>query len=49
LNAAKIYGIDVKEKRNVLPKDTLERVKTVYLEQGPQRDNAAYGWVRADD
>jgi predicted TIM-barrel fold metal-dependent hydrolase len=49
LNAAKIYGIDAKEKRKVLPKDTLERVKTVYLEQGPQRDNAAYGWVRADD
>ena len=49
LTAAKIYGINVKEKRNVLPKDTIERIKTVYLEQGPQRDNAAYGWVRADD
>jgi len=49
LNAAKIYGVDPKEKRNNLPKDTLEKLKAAYLEQGPQRNNAAYGWVRADD
>ena len=50
LNAAKIYGVDVKAKRNPLPADTLDRLKTAYLEQGkPERDNAAYGWVRADD
>ncbi len=49
LNAARIYGIDVKEKRTNLPKDTLERIKTAYVDSGRQSENAAYGWVRADD
>jgi predicted TIM-barrel fold metal-dependent hydrolase len=49
LNAAKIYGIDVKAKRNPLPPDTLTRIKTSYLDHSPLRDNAIYGWVRADD
>jgi predicted TIM-barrel fold metal-dependent hydrolase len=49
LNAAKLYKIDVKAKRKGLPGDTLERLKTAYLEDGGQRSNAAYGWVRADD
>jgi uncharacterized protein len=49
LNAAKIYGIDVKAKRTPLPADALDRLKTTYLDNGGQRDNAAYGWVRADD
>jgi uncharacterized protein len=49
LNAAKIYGIDVKAKRNALPADALERLKLAYLENGGERSNAAYGWVRSDD
>ncbi len=49
LNAAKIYGIDVKAKRSALPADALEKLKTAYLETGGERSNAAYGWVRADD
>jgi uncharacterized protein len=51
LNAAKIYGGDPKAKRNALPPDTIDRLKTAYLEEGGKykRDNAAYGWVRADD
>jgi len=49
LNAARIYGLDVKAKRNALPADTLERLKTAYLDRGGQRSNGAYGWVRADD
>jgi predicted TIM-barrel fold metal-dependent hydrolase len=49
LNAARIYGIDVTAQRKALPADTLERLKTAYLERGGRRDNAAYGWVRADD
>jgi predicted TIM-barrel fold metal-dependent hydrolase len=48
LNAAKLYGVDVAAKRNALPKDALSNLKQVYLHQGGQRDNAAYGWVRAD-
>jgi hypothetical protein len=49
LNAAKLYNIDLKAKRNPLPSDALSRLKTAYLDQGPQPTNAAYGWVRADD
>jgi len=48
LNAAKIYGVDVSAKRNAFPKDTLSQLKVAYLEHGGQRDNFAYGWVRAD-
>ncbi len=49
LNAARIYGVDVKMQRKALPADTLEKLKTAYLDRGGRRDNAAYGWVRADD
>ena len=49
LNAARIYGIDVKAKRTALPADALSKLKTAYLEQGGQRENGAWGWVRADD
>lgn len=49
LNAAKLYRINVKTKRNALPADALSRLKTAYLDRGGQRENAAYGWVRADD
>jgi hypothetical protein len=48
LNAAKIYGIDVKAKRNALPRDSLSKVKMTYRDQGGMSENAAYGWVRAD-
>ena len=48
LNAAKLYGVDVNAKRNALPKDALSRLKVVYQGEGGKRDNAAYGWVRAD-
>ena len=49
LNAARLYKIDVKKKREPFPADTLERLKTAYLDQGGLRSNAAYGWVRAGD
>jgi len=32
-----------------LPADTLEKIKTAYLDGGGQRSNEVYGWVRADD
>jgi hypothetical protein len=48
LNAARLYGVDVSARRNALPGDTLSRLKTAYLDRGGLRDNAAYGWVRAD-
>jgi predicted TIM-barrel fold metal-dependent hydrolase len=49
LNAAKLYKVNVKAKRNALPPDALDRLKTAYVESGELRSNAAYGWVRADD
>lgn len=49
LNAAKIYGIDAGIEIQRFPKDTLSKLKTAYLEEGGQRDNAAYGWVRDED
>ncbi len=49
LNSAKLYNVNVKEKRNALPADGLEKLKAAYLESGGQRSNAAYGWVRAGD
>jgi uncharacterized protein len=49
LNAAKLYNVNVKAKRNALPADALDKLKSAYLDQGGQRENAAYGWVRATD
>ncbi len=49
LNAAKLYNVNVKAKRNALPADALDKLKTAYLDHGGQRENAAYGWVRATD
>ena len=48
LNAARLYGVDVNAKRKALPTDTFSKLKVTYQEQGGQRENAAYGWVRAD-
>ncbi|MBM3728069.1 MAG: hypothetical protein FJW40_21910 [Acidobacteria bacterium] len=49
LNAARLYKIDLKKKRNPLPKDALDHLKDSYLAEGGQRNNFAHGWVRADD
>jgi predicted TIM-barrel fold metal-dependent hydrolase len=49
LNAAKIYGVDLKKKRNPLAADALDKLKTAYLEHGPKPAMEASGWVRADD
>ena len=48
LNAAKIYGVDVAAQRKASPTDALSKLKQAYLNHGGQRENAAYGWVRAD-
>ena len=49
LNAARVYGVDLKAKRKAFPDDTVSRLKTAYLDRGGRRGNGAYGWVRADD
>jgi predicted TIM-barrel fold metal-dependent hydrolase len=48
LNAAAIYKVDVAAKRQALPKDAFSKLQPTYLGMGGQRENAAYGWVRAD-
>ena len=48
-NAATVYGVDVQAKRKGYPKDALSKLKDKYLSLGIPRNNAAYGWVRADD
>jgi hypothetical protein len=49
LNAAKLYKVDAKAKRTAFPADTLDKLKTAYVDGGGQRSNIAYGWVRAND
>jgi hypothetical protein len=49
LNAAKLYGVDLKKKRQALPADALDKLKIAYEVGGGERSNGAYGWVRADD
>jgi predicted TIM-barrel fold metal-dependent hydrolase len=44
-NAARIFKIDVAAKRNEVPKDYLDRMKTAYREQGPRPSHRFYGWV----
>lgn len=48
LNAARLYGVDPKAQRKALPNDVLSKVKQAYIDRGGMRDNAAYGWVRAE-
>ena len=48
LNAAKIYGVDADEQRKNIAKDELSKLAAAYRENGGQRENAAYGWVRDD-
>jgi predicted TIM-barrel fold metal-dependent hydrolase len=48
-NAARLYKIDLKAKRNALPSDALTKLKAEYRDRGGQPSNAANGWVRADD
>jgi predicted TIM-barrel fold metal-dependent hydrolase len=45
LNAARIYKIDIKEKRKAIPQDYMSRIKTAYQENGAERTNNFYGWV----
>lgn len=49
LNAARVYGLDVKKPRKALPPDALDRLKMAYLDRGGHPSNEAYGWVRAGD
>jgi uncharacterized protein len=45
LNAARLFNVDVKAKRNEIPKDYLSRMKMSYLDEGPEPSHRWYGWV----
>lgn len=45
LNAARVYGVDVKAQRQAIPKDYLTRLKMAYKHGGGERSLAFYGWV----
>jgi predicted TIM-barrel fold metal-dependent hydrolase len=45
LNAARLFNVDVKAKRNEIPKDYLTRMKMAYLDEGPVPSHRFYGWV----
>jgi len=49
LNAARVYGVDVKAKRNPIKPDIITQAKLEYDNAGIPRENAAYGWVREND
>ena len=45
LNAARVFNVDVRAKRNEIPKDYLTRMKMTYLDEGPAPSHRFYGWV----
>ena len=45
LNAARLFDVDVRAKRNELPKDYLSQMKMAYLDEGPAPSHRFYGWV----
>jgi uncharacterized protein len=45
LNAARLFGVDVNEKRNELPKDYVSQIKMAYLDEGPAPSHRWYGWI----
>ena len=48
LNAARVYGVDPKARRNPMPGDYVDRLKKLYQQAGgPQRSQTQYGWVAA--
>jgi predicted TIM-barrel fold metal-dependent hydrolase len=48
LNAAKLFGIDPKEKRQAIKADKLTKLKEEYR-QNPAPSNTQYGWVWVED
>jgi predicted TIM-barrel fold metal-dependent hydrolase len=45
LNAARVYGVDVKAKMNAIPSDYVTRLKEKYRAAGARPSNTQYGWV----
>jgi uncharacterized protein len=48
LNAARVYGVDPKAKRNPIPGDYIDRLRKLYKESGNATpSHTQYGWVHA--
>ena len=48
LNAARVYGVDPKARRNPVPHDYIDKLKDLYKQAGkPTPSNTQYGWVTA--
>jgi hypothetical protein len=48
LNAARVYGVDPKARRNPVPHDYINKLKDLYKQAGkPTPSNTQYGWVTA--
>ena len=47
LNAARVYGVDPKAKRNPVPGDYIDQLKKLYKQAGHAPSNTQYGWVAA--
>jgi predicted TIM-barrel fold metal-dependent hydrolase len=45
LNAAKVYGVDVKAKLQAIPDDYVTKLKEKYRAAGGRPSNTQYGWV----
>jgi len=45
LNAARVYGVDVRAKMNAVPDDYISKLKANYRAAGGQPSNMQYGWV----
>jgi uncharacterized protein len=45
LNAARVYGVDVKAKMNSIPNDYMTRLKQRHRAEGGLPSNTQYGWV----
>jgi len=45
LNAARVFNVDVKAKRNEIPKDYLTQMKMTYLDRGADPSHRFYGWI----
>ena len=45
LNAARIYGVDVKARLKAIPDDYVSKLKAKYRAEGARPSNTQYGWV----
>lgn len=45
LNAARVYGVDVKARMNAIPTDYVSKLKEKYRAEGARPSNTQYGWI----